>query len=771
LFTIRRVGARVYAEIPPSALNRLMLLTTTVTHMKADDFMPGQLDSRMVRWERADDRVLLRSVGAGSTADADDAVAAAIPVSNFDATLAAFSIEALSPDSAPVIEVSRFLLSPPTELSVASRYRSSLDPARSAIEAIAAHPTNIEIDVLATGTTAASSTTPSQTESYVVHSSLMLLPATPMRGRLCDDRTNAFGVRTRDYSASDRRFSRSQDSQIRCYIRRFRLERRDATAATSEPIQPIVFYMDRAIPAWARPWVRRGLESWQPAFEAAGFRNAILARDEPAAGDDPTWSPNDARHSTVRWVPSSGGNASGSNVVDPRSGEIFKAQVVIWHNVLSNLRDWYLTQAGAVDDRAWSVPMPDSLLGRLLMQIVAHETGHAIGFTHHYRASATYPLDSVRSPGFVARMGYTPSVMDNAYVHYVAQPEDGIALDDLIGRVGPWDRWAVHWSYAPIDGARTPEEERATLERWIADHRENPWYQEALPYETADRTWANPEVNAVGVGEADPIRSTALGLKNLAHVAHRLSLEQAKFDVEELRTVYNRLVEQWARELSVVAPLVGGALTDTSRGLRFLSVSGARQREAMRFLANNAFSTPTYLLDPLVLRRIELDGSVARIVGVQRRLIASLLDDSRTARLVEDEALAPDADRYSVSEYLRDLRRAIASDLMSPQKPLTPYRRALQQAFVEEVQGRLSATPRARSFFRMTGDPRGPTGELPAAVGNDLKAALRTELRDLLSDVDVAARRSSHPETVAHLRALGEQIRQALSDRGAATRP
>ncbi|MHB0963516.1 MAG: zinc-dependent metalloprotease, partial [Gemmatimonadaceae bacterium] len=437
LFKTHRIGSRLYYEIPRSELGKDMLLVSQIAKTSEGSGYGGQaLDNRVVRWDRKDNRILLKSVSYSIIADPSTSVAKAVDAANYDVILGAFNVESYGPDSAAVIEVTRLFTSPPTEIGLLRRYRGALDASRTFFERVATFPTNIETEATLTinatptptaspfggGAPTAAAGAPPQSKTYLVHWSMVKLPEQPMKPRLCDSRVGYFRTTSIDFSRPEQR------SQARCFITRYRLEKKDPSAAVSEPVKPIIYWVDPATPEWLKPWVRKAIESWQPAFEAAGFKNGIIAKDAPAAAEDPDWSPEDARYSVIRWLPSTIENAVGPHVHDPRSGEIMEADLQIYHNVMNLNRDWYWTQVGALDPRARKLPFPDSLQGRLMEYVIAHEIGHSLGFPHNMKESSLYPVDSVRSKTWVAKNGHTPTLMDYSRFNYVAQPEDGIAL-------------------------------------------------------------------------------------------------------------------------------------------------------------------------------------------------------------------------------------------------------------------------------------------------------------------------------------------------------
>ncbi len=276
-----------------------------------------------------------------------------------------------------------------------------MDATRSFIEHIRPFPDNIEAEVTMTYTNTGGrgaaagggrgggglggGTMRGTSATVVLHHSMVRLPEKPMMPRLFDERVGYFTTSTMDYTPTSTR-----PTHVR-YIARWRLEKKDPSAAISEPVKPIVYYIDAATPTKWVPWLIKGVEDWNVAFEAAGFKNAIIAKTAPTPEEDPDWSPEDVRHSVIRWLPSTIENASGPHISDPRTGEILNADIQFYHNVMDLARDWYFVQVGPLDPRAQKLPLPDDLMGRLLEYVVCHEVGHTLGFQHNMKASSMYP--------------------------------------------------------------------------------------------------------------------------------------------------------------------------------------------------------------------------------------------------------------------------------------------------------------------------------------------------------------------------------------------
>lgn len=747
VFTIHRIGSQLLYEIPVNQLGQEFLWVTRMSRTTAGVGFGGEeVDERVVRWVRHDDQIFLENRSYSMVADADDPIARAVEAANNNAILMAFDITAMSPgDEAVVIDVTSLFATEVPEFSARETLGArGFDRRRSYISSAKAFPDNIEVRAVQTFTRPADNAggRPGRgggmapgTATIEMAFSMVKLPEEPMVPRLFDERVGYYTVAQTDFSSDDQGVDR------RRYITRWRLEKKDPTAEISDPLRPIVYWIDPATPSEWVPYIKQGVEAWQPAFEAAGISNAIIARDAPTPDEDPDWSPEDARYSVVRWLPTLIENAAGPSVTDPRSGEILEADIEIHHNILNLVRNWYFVQASPLDPRAQSLPLPEDLMGRLLTFVVTHEVGHTLGLLHNQKASSTYPLANLRDPEWLARMGHTPTIMDYARFNYVAQPEDNVPPDLLIPRLGPYDLWAVKWGYASIPDADTPDAERPTLDAWARDQDETPWYR----FSTDNANSANPGELKEAVGDADAVEATTLGLRNLERVMGYLleATTRQGENWDDLEELYGEVLNQWVTEMNHVTALVGGVDYVQTRGgqetLRFTPIPPEAQEAAVRFLNERAFRTPEFMIRPDILRRIEREGILERVVDSQGKVLDSLLDARRFTRLAEQEAL--DERAYAPARFLEDLRHGVWSELFEDSVATDTFRRNLQRAYLELIEERIDDND---------------------AVWNDMRALLRGQLRTLAEEVEVAIPRTADTETLYHLRDVGDEISRIL---------
>lgn len=751
LFTVHRVKNKLYFEIPKALLEQPLLMAANVTAVPAGlEHVGRALNQDVLRFVQHEHRVLLQLVSHGAVTAPDNVLADAVRQSQRDAILAVFPVEAYGKDGAPVIEVTRLFSTEMGSFSARTLVRGGLDSSRSYVEKTKAFPGSVRVDAVQTynvgmlptlpGVPVAPQIQPARSVSLNLAYSIVQLPQQPMRPRLLDDRVGFLSVGRTDFGDG------LQEARTERLITRWRLEKKDPDAAISEPVKPLVWYIDKATPTALLPYVKKGVEAWNEAFEAAGFKNAVQARPYPTPEQDPEFDPEDVRYSIIRWVPSAIPNAYGPHLADPRSGEILNANVVVFHNILQLQRDWYVTQVGPLDPRARTLPLPDDLMGELVALVVTHEMGHALGFPHNMKASSLYPVDKLRDPQWLKTMGHTPSLMDYSRFNYVVQPEDKVDPALLIPKIGPYDVFATRWGYTPIPGARTPEEERQQLNLWAREQEAKPWLRYSAP--KAQR--GDFGENAEAVGDADAVTATGLGLRNLQRVVKMLPtlVPQDGQDDRTLEALYRATALQWVLELSHVGSIVGGYSVENKHndqpGAIATAVPRAQQARALKFLTEHLLATPQWLLDPAVTQRLRVSEAPGMLSAYQRGLLRMLLDPARGRRLMAQEAELG-ARAYRLEDMLADLRRGVFTELAGADAIPAP-RRSLQRHYVDTLIARL---------------------DFPSQAGlDDGQAALRAELRELKGQIAARAGQGDRTRR-AHLQDLVATIDKALDPRSA----
>lgn len=761
MITTHRVGDKLYFEIPDSTIGRELLLVSRIARTAENIGYGGEeANTSVVRWEKNGKRnILLRVVSYNNVASPDQPIAQAVRNSNFEPVVGNFTVETFGADSTAVVDVTSLFTGDTPMMGLQSSRREQyrvrrLDPARSFLVSARSFPMNVEVrSVLTYDAAAPPSNADTGTISLEMNHSMVALPATPMQARECDNRVGYFSVQQTDYGTD------AQRAEAKCYIARWRLEPKDPAAYARgelvEPIKPITYYIDPATPIQWRPYLKQGVEDWNVAFEAAGFKNAIRALDPPTPEEDPEFSPEDARYSVIRYFSSPIENAYGPSVKDPRSGEILESDIGWYHNVMNLLRNWYFIQTAAANPDARRTRFDPAVMGELIRFVSAHEVGHTIGLPHNFGSSYAIPVDSLRSPAYTSRNGTAPSIMDYARFNYIAQPGDGVT--QFMPNIGVYDKWSVEWGYRLLPG-QTTESEKTILNRWTTAKASDPRFF----YGRQTGSKIDPRSQNEDLSN-DAVRASELGLANLRRIVPQLRSWTTTNgeDYADLNELYGQVVGQWGRYLGHVAANVGGVYetykTAEQAGPVYEPVPMAEQKRALAFLQKEAFDVPAWLIDRELLRRVEGAGAIERIRAAQVSVLALLIEPVRMARMIENEAI--DRTGYGAHDLLNDLRAGIFREVRSG-AAIDVYRRNLQRAYVDRLRVLMTTEPTALppQFAAFGPYPRVNVGQ------SDIRALVRADLETLRRELRAA--RSRDAVTGAHTRDLVARIDEILDPRG-----
>ena len=762
LFKVHTKDETYLFEIPDSLLKREMLMVTRIAKTASGiGFGGGKTNTQVLRWEKKNKQILLKVVSYDVVADTILPVHEAVVNSNLEPILFSFPIKAFSKDStASVIDATSLFTTDVKPLGFPARRRKSyqitrMDNSRSYVERVSSYPQNIEVRHVKTYfANKAPSNSALGSITLEMSNSMILLPKAPMKRRYFDERVGWFARGQTDYGLD------AQKSKKVTYLDRWRLEVKDEDlekfnrGELVEPKKQIVYYIDRATPEEWVPYIKQGINDWQVAFEAAGFKNAIVAKTPPTKEEDPEWSPEDVRYSVVRYLASPIPNANGPHVSDPRSGEILESDINWYHNVMTLLHNWYFIQTAAINPGARSNEFKTETMGRLIQFVSSHEVGHTLGLPHNMGSSVAYPVDSLRSASFTAKYGTAPSIMDYARFNYVAQPEDkGVAL---MPNIGVYDKYAISWGYRPILD-KAAKEEKETLDGWIMAHVGDPMYR--FGHQQAGGV-VDPSSQTEDLGD-NAMKASAYGIKNLKRILPNLEewTSEKGENYSELSTMYGQLLSQFNRYMGHVSANIGGVYeyykTTDQEGAVYAHVDKATQKEALKFVIDELFKTPKWMLDKNIFSKTEFSGSVERVRGLQARTLNNILDAGRMARMIENETMNG-SKAYSLVSMMRDLRNGVWTELYNGRSTDT-YRRNLQRAHLDRLDFLLNKAKNQRGanagYFKQSGIN---------VNQSDIKSVARGELKRLRRDARAAANKAPNTITRYHYQDVADRIGMIL---------
>lgn len=698
--TVHKVDNNYFFEIPDSMLNRDILIVNRISkaptsRQKSRVGYPGDiLGSKVIRFENKDNkRILVREYSYRERSENKDGMFQSVRNSNTQPIVANFGIETIKKDSLTrnyVINVSVFLQKENPLLSFdadSKEYIGLLNMVGEGtyIDTLKAFPKNIEISTTVTYQSKKGMSnvgfletgSPRIPLTYELNSSMVLLPEVPMKARLFDPRVGYFTVGYTDFD------SNPQGIEYKKLITRWRLEPKDEAAYLRgelvEPKKPIIIYIDPATPKKWVPYLIQGVNDWQVAFEKAGFKNAIYALEAPT--DDPSWSLEDARHSAIVYKPSDIPNASGPHINDPRTGEILETHINWYHNVMSLLRDWYMIQAGTIDEAARKMQLDDELMGQLIRFVSSHEVGHTLGLRHNFGSSHTVPVEKLRDKAWVEANGHTPSIMDYARFNYVAQPEDGITRAGIFPRIGIYDKWSIEWGYRWLPQFQTPEDEVAFSNQSIIKKLKTD-----VRYTFGTESDPNdPRNQSEDLGD-DSMLASLYGIKNLKRIVPQIltwSYEPNK-SYAGAGEIYSGVVSQFNRYLGHVTKNVAGIYSNSitveqTDEIAREFVPANIQKRAIAFLNEQLFTTPEWLIDRQLMEKAKI-LPVNVICSLQSGVLARLINKNTLDKMSENEILNGKK-AYTSAQMFNDLKKVIWSNL--GQSDI--YKRNMQKAYVENL--------------------------------------------------------------------------------------
>ena len=709
LFTVRHIEDKYYFEVPDSMLGRLLLCVTRFTAVPQGFGQYGgeEITHNTVYFEQRDEKTLLmRQYVLSYLADDKDNIARTLEKATIDPMVLSFKVIGKNEKKdAQLVEVTSLFKGDNHLFSFPSSVKSTLKVGglqsdRTFIDTMKVYPTNIEILTTRTYGSSPAASAASKTGSVTMgfNTSIVVLPKEPMRKRLWDERVGYF-------TNTFRRFSDNQTkAQHESFVSRYRLvpknKKRYLAGQLSEPVKPIVYYIDPATPKKWVSYLMQGIEDWNVAFEAAGFKNAIIAKEWP--NDRPDMSLDDARFSVLRYLPSETENAYGPRIVDPRSGEIIEAHICWFHNVMNLLTKWYMVQCGPLDKRAQKMKFDDKLMGQLIRFVSSHEVGHTLGLRHNMGASYATPVEKLRDKQWVEAHGHTASIMDYARFNYVAQPEDKISEKGLFPRINDYDKWAIKWGY-----------------QWRPEFKDEWEEKEQLMKETTRMLRENKRLWFGGEGRGEDPRSqtedlgdnsmkaSEYGIKNLKRVMENLPAwtHQENDQYEDLSTMYKAVQDQYNRYLNHVMKNVAGRYTNNmpeEEPVSFMPKS--RQKEAVEFVGRHVFEAPEWLFPATIINKVGVNPTTVQN-SKQENLLGRLLSGYVLNTIYNQNEQS--AEPYLLNEYLDDVFAQVWKPLAVTDSWTTKERRNLQRTYVEQLNSLLNPDAKSLKSDRVDGSDVG----------------------------------------------------------------
>ncbi len=681
--SVHKSADNLWLEIPEEIMGRDLLIACRLDQVSSSNTIAaGQMRNNpiLVRFSHDDQNVYLHPVNTKESVNKNDAISISFERNRMITVMEVFKIEAVNPETnACLIDVTKFFNTP---IEGVSPFGDKAAPGKLVSELtntvhVRAYDKNIEL-VTSMGFEG-------RREPFFchMHRSILLLSKEPMQPRLSDPKMGYYDEAKKEFS------SNKIDVESFGYIKRWRMEPKDEdlekyqAGQLVEPQKPIVFYVDNAFPAKWRNYIKAGIEDWQSAFEAIGFKNAIQAKDYPEK--DSAFQMNDITKSCFRYVTEETANAAGNAWIDPRSGEIIQGSVIWYHDVIKKLYQWRFAQTAANDPaiRGDKDEIDEKILGDLIRYAAAHEIGHCLGMKHNYRASYAFPVDSLRSVSFTHKYGTAASIMDYARNNYIAQPQDkGVRLTPPT--LGVFDYLSLKWAYQPVFSAATPEEEREILNGWLADKNEDDMYLYGTKNGMGDGCM-DPSVLSESLGN-DLVKAGRYGVANIKIIMQNLVEWTAadKTGDANLQQMYEAVLKQYSQYLNHTETLLGGMyefeITNPTHPNKFEAVPKKKQKEALEFMMDELLSQFDWMSTPEFERRMgSLDQEVMKSQG---KIVEGLINRMVLVRIFTCSGMS--AQPYYVGEYLSDIRERLFS--VSSKKQSAHWMMNLQCEYVKTLQ-------------------------------------------------------------------------------------
>ena len=641
LITTYQKESKVFFEISKELLDQDLLMVTRFVRLPANYQAylnaGSKTSQQLIHFKKKGSQILLTQESYVNIADQKDPISLSVALNNFPPILAVFKIKNIENDRY-LIDVSSYFNDDSPGFNIIRKGLKkeygigNPDGKRSYIDTLKSFPKNTEIrHTLTYKATSAPRSNPTSTLSFQINHSIIALPENPMQIRYADERVGWFSLKKYNYSSEALKSDRIE------IIRRWRLEPSDKEAYDNgelvSPIKPIIYYLDPATPMKWRPYFKQGVEDWAAVFEKAGFKNAIIAKDPPSKEEDPQFSPEDIRYSTIRYVATTTRNATGPSVSDPRSGEIIESDIIWYHNHLRSYRNRYLLETGAANPKARTLDTPEKEIGEMMRRVISHEVGHALGLPHNMKASSAYPIDSLRSGSFTQKMGIATTIMDYARFNYVAQPGDENIR--FVRQLGPYDDYAIEWGYRYFSN-QTPESEKVILNEVVDQKSMNPLYM-------FGSGGNDPDTQTENIGD-DPIKASEYGLKNLKVVAENLenwtTTEGQSY--EDLNELYNELISVYRRYIYHVIRMVGGVnetlLNKGQDNIPYKNVDCEEQRLALSFLDVHLWTTQNWLMQKSLISKIKEEGVLKLLQNLQLSALNRILSVENLNRILSSHS-------------------------------------------------------------------------------------------------------------------------------------